>query len=119
MIRAVMAEFQLKGFATEGKPAYLMAQANSEDRHLADQLAGVFDSQAHWFRIARTVGEKDPVRFEAKNFFCRSGRGNHPDFAVMIDEQPQNVLLDSVIESRNAMPLVFCLLARFAHLLGP
>ena len=119
VIRAMVAELQLKGFATESETAELMAETNPKDRHLPDKLFDIFDRIAKRFRITRTVREKDAVRLEAKNFLGRSTCGHDPRFAVMVDEQPQDVLLDPVIESHNAVPMVFRLLPGLTHLLRP
>ena len=43
MIRAAMAELQLVGLAAEREAEDLMAEADAEDRRLADQLADVVD----------------------------------------------------------------------------
>src|SRR5437764_12543993 len=43
MIRTVMAKFQFEGLATQGQPANLMAETDSEHGNLTDELANVLD----------------------------------------------------------------------------
>src|SRR5215471_9384684 len=107
----MMAEFQLESLAAKGKPAKLMPEANPKNRYFSDELLDIFDRIADWLGIARSVRKKKAVGLQAQDFIGRSAGWHDPHFAVMIDEQPQDVLLDPVIESHNAVPMVLCLLA--------
>src|SRR5215472_19203811 len=115
----MMAEFQLESLSAKGKPAKLMPEANPKNRYFSDELLDIFDRIADWLGIARSVRKKKAVGLQAQGLIGRSAGRHDPHFAVMIDEQPQNVLFDAVIESHHAMPVVFRLLAGFAHLLRP
>jgi hypothetical protein len=94
-------------------------EADAEDRNVAGELANIFMGVRNRFGIAGTVREKDAVGLEVENVFGGSVRGNHGDVALMIDEQTQNVLLNSKIVSDDAK---FASVGRgtgFAHLFGP
>src|SRR5713226_726761 len=103
MIRAMMAEFQLEGFASKSEAAELMPETNSKDRYLPDELADVFDGIADGLRIAGAIRKKNAVGLQGEDILGGSLRGHNPYVAVVIHEQSQNVLLDAVIERRDAM----------------
>src|SRR3989449_3967467 len=119
MIRAVMAKLQLKSLSSQSQSANLMPKANSENRDVADHFANVLYSIPHGLRIARPVRQEDSIRLHLENVFGGSLRGDHIDFAVVVDEQAQNVLLDSVVVGHYAVSARFRLSVGFAHLLGP
>ena len=62
MIRAVMAEFQFKGFAAESEAAELMAKADTENGDATKKFLNIFDGVADWLRIAGTVRKEHTVR---------------------------------------------------------
>src|SRR5713226_1630904 len=119
MIRAVMPELQFKGLPSQGQPANLMPKANPENWDVPNHFANVLDGVPHRLRVAWAVGKKDSIRLHFQNVFGGSLRGHNIDFAVVVDEQAQDVLLDSVVVSNHAMPPRFRLCVRFAHLFGP
>ena len=82
MIRTVMAEFQLEGLAAQRQAAELVAQADAEDRHAAQQLANVFDRVGDRLGIARTVREKYAVRLQREHVFGGSLGRDHGDVAM-------------------------------------
>src|SRR5215467_12163075 len=98
MIRPMMAEFQLEGFAAQREPAELMAEANPENRHLSDELLNSFNGVANGLGITRSIGEKNAVWFQLEDLFRGGLRRHDPYIAVVIHEQSQDVLLDAVIE---------------------
>ena len=102
MIRAVMTELKFEGFAAKSETAELMAEADAKDGHAAEELLDVFDSVADWLRIAWTIREEDAVRLEIHNVLGRRLRRDNPHIAVVIDEQPQYILLDAKIIGRHA-----------------
>ena len=69
LIAAVVAELELVSLAAEREPHDLMAEANPEDRFLADELAYVFFGIRHGVGIAGTVGEKNAVGIQRQNIF--------------------------------------------------
>ncbi len=119
VIRTVVAEFQLERFAAQRQSAQLVPQANSENRHAADELLNALHSVADRLRIARPVREEDPVRLHPQNVFGGSLRRHNVDFAVVVDKQAQNVLLDAVVVGHHAMSPRFRFGVGFAHLLRP
>ena len=70
MIRSVMAEFELVGFAAERETAELMPQTNAKDRHLSEQLANVCDGVRDWFGIARAVRQEYAFGFHREHIRC-------------------------------------------------
>src|SRR2546422_3192159 len=119
MIRAMMAELQLERLASEREAAKLMPQADAEYRYAPRQLANRFDGVIDRLRIARSIGQKNPVGLERQNVLGRSLGGNDLHVAVMIDQQAQDVLLDAEIVGRHAEPRRVVLIVRTAHLLRP
>src|SRR6266481_9426284 len=119
MIRTVMAEFQLEGFSTERQAAQLVPQADSKHGNMANELLNIFHGVVDGFRIAGAVRKKHSVRFHFQDVFRGGLRGDDIDFALVIDEQAQNVLLDAVVVSDNTMFARLGVSVGFAHLLGP
>jgi len=119
MIRAVMAELQLKSLTTEREAAELVAQANAENRHAAGEVADVFLGIGDGLRVAGTIRKENTVRVKGKHILGRSVRGNHGRIAVMIEKQTQDVLLDAVVVGHHFEPLRLRISARLAHLFGP
>src|SRR5579872_662709 len=84
MIRSVMPESQLESFSAKREPAQLVAQADSEDRHLSQQVAYRFDRVGGGLRIARAVGKKYSVGLQCERVLSRSFCGHYNDIAVVI-----------------------------------
>ena len=55
-------------------------------------------------RVARAVGEEQPVGFQFPHPGRRSRRGNHGHAAAQCNEDPENVLLHSEIVGHDMMP---------------
>src|SRR5262252_5224501 len=119
MIRAVVPKFQLEGFAAKSQPAKLMSQANPKDGYLPNELANGFDSVPDRLRVARPVRKKYAVRLYSQCVLGRSLRRHDPHVAIVVHEQPQNVLLDAVIKRQHTMLVTLTLRVRLAHLLDP
>jgi hypothetical protein len=100
MVRAVVAELHLQRLRSRGETHDLVAKADAEHRDargvedFADRLDGVVARLG----IARAVGEKDPVRLHAKNFFCRRNSRNNRHARAAIRKHPQDVALDAEVE---------------------
>ena len=71
MIRAAVPELELVGLAAERQAENLMAQADAEDRFLADQFADLLRLELERLGIARPVREKHAVRLERQHVFGR------------------------------------------------
>src|SRR6266571_1362616 len=52
VVRAVVAELELEGLSSEGQTEDLVAEADAENRRLADETAHRFDQVRHGLRIA-------------------------------------------------------------------
>ena len=102
MIRAVVAKFQFEGFAAESEAAELMAEADTENGDATKEFLNIFDGVADGLWIAGAIGKKNTVWLEIENVLSAGLRGDDPDFAVMIDQQPEYVLFDTEIVSRDA-----------------
>ena len=96
-----MPKFQLESFPAERQAAQLMSQANSEHGHLAQQLPNIFDRVRSRLRIARPIRQEHAVRAQFHHIFCGSLCRHDNYFATVIDQQPQNILLNSEIVSRD------------------
>ncbi len=119
MIGTVMTELQFKGFSAERDAAELMAETNAEDRDAAGKLSDAFLRVGNGLRIAGAIRKEHTIRAEGEDVFCGSFRRDDSDFAVMIDEQTQNVLLDAKIVGDHFEFATVGSRTRFAHLLRP
>ena len=97
MVGAAVAEFQFVGFAAEGEAENLVAEADAEDRRLADEAADVVDLGVQRLGVAGAVREEDAVGFEREDVFGGGERGHDRDVAAGVDEAAQDVLLDAEI----------------------
>ena len=61
MVGTAVAERELEGLEPDRPAQQLVAEADAEHRHLADQLAHVADDVVERGRVARAVGEEDGV----------------------------------------------------------
>src|SRR5271168_1861810 len=95
--RAVMAELQFECAAAESEPAKLVAQADAENRHAANELANVCDGVADRFGIAGAVREENAIRFQGKHILGGSLCGDDRHSATMVYKKAQNILLDAEI----------------------
>src|SRR5579875_3263795 len=103
MIGTVMTEFQLEGAPAESQSAKLVAEADAENRNAARELANVCDGVGAGLRITGAVGEKYAVGFERQHVFGGRLRRNHGHVAIMIDQKPQNILLNPEVIGDDAI----------------
>ena len=61
MVRAVVAEFQLEGFAAESKAAELVSEADAEDRDAPEQLADICDGVGDRLGVSGAVRKEHAV----------------------------------------------------------
>ena len=61
VVRAAVPEFELVGLAAQRQTENLLAEADAEDRFLADQLANLGGLELERFGIARAVRQEDAV----------------------------------------------------------
>src|SRR5262249_19766571 len=88
---------ELVGAAAEGEAHDLVAEADAEDRHLAeepgDRLAGTRDR----VRIAGPVGEEDAIGPERQDLARGRRRGHDAHLAAGADQAPEDVPLDAEV----------------------
>src|ERR1700752_4964809 len=97
-----MAELQLKRRSAEREAENLMTQANSEDGPLAHQIMHGFVSIGERCRIARTIGEKNPIWIKSEHFVCGCCRRHNGHLKTLLAQQAQNVFLDSIVIRGNS-----------------
>src|SRR5260370_23111965 len=119
MLRAVVAEFEFEGFSAERQAAQVVAEASSEYRDASDELANICDGVMDRLGVAGAIGEKHAIGAHFQNFFSGSLRGHYGNFAMMVDQQAQNILLDAKVVRDDAKAARFAASARFAHMLRP
>src|SRR5210317_2084754 len=73
LVATAMAELEFVGFPSQGYRKQLMAEADTEQRHLAEQFPNVLLRVGDRLRIARAVAQENPVRAHRQNLFGRSG----------------------------------------------
>ena len=69
VIAAMVAELKLVGLAAKRQSGKLMAEADSKDRHAAQELPGRPNSIVDRLRVARSVRQEDAVRFHLQHIF--------------------------------------------------
>src|SRR5258708_35722376 len=82
MVRTVMAELQLEGPTAKSQPANLMAEADSEDRSLADELSHRLNGVFHWFGVAWTIGKKNAIGLHSEHVFGGPPLRNHSHMPI-------------------------------------
>src|SRR5260221_10986485 len=102
MIAAAVAELQLVGLSAEGQAEELMAEADTEDGNLPDEMADVLLCIRDRLGIARTVGEQHTVVLLGQDFIGMRGGGKDGDFAVLLRELAEDGALDAEGVDGNA-----------------
>src|SRR5690348_6627815 len=97
MVSPPMSELQLVCLAAERPRQYLMAETDSEDRSLPDELSNLGFLIFERLGVAWTVGEKDAVRLKAHYVLSRGERGNNRYACTGLDQLAQNIALNSKI----------------------
>ena len=102
LVHAPVAELHLVGAAAEGMGEQLVAQADPEDRHLAEQRTRGRDAVGGDRRITGAVGQEHAVVAAGRH--RRGGRlsGEHGGLDPARREQPQDVPLDPEVVGRHA-----------------
>src|SRR6516165_5563099 len=106
MIGAVVTLVHFDGPGADRDAEHLMAETDAEGGNcLLDDVA---DHRhrilAGCRRVARAVGEKDPVRRERDDFRGRGGGRNHRHLAPLTGELSQDVALDAVVDRHHVEP---------------
>ena len=74
VVGAAVAERQLEGLEADRAAEQLVAEADADDRPLADQLADGLDDVVERRRVAGAVGEEDEVGLAASSTSSRGRR---------------------------------------------
>ena len=119
VIRAVVAELKFVGAAAESEAAELVSKADAEDGNAAEEFANRFNGVGNRLGVARAVAEKNAVGLEGEDVFGGSARGNDGDFAIMVSEKAEDVLLDAEIVGDDAETVGFARGSGFAQLIAP
>src|SRR6266511_3706171 len=98
MIGAVVTELELLRLSAERQAENLVAEADAEDRRLADEPAHRLHEIGHGFGIARAVREEYPVRLPLEHGGGRRIRGHDLHSTPERGELTQDVALDSGVE---------------------
>ena len=101
VVGAVVAERQLDRVGAEGAGEELVAEADPEHGHLAEQSGDRVDGVRHLGRVTGPVGEEDAVGTSGQHVGRRRGRRNHLDGAER-REVAQDRALDAEVEGDDA-----------------
>ena len=104
MVAAAVAELELVGLAAEGQAEELVAEADAEDRDLADEMADVVLRVRHRLRIAGAVREQHAVVAAVEDLLGMRGRRIDRDLAALPHELPQDVALHAEVVHGHAQP---------------
>src|SRR5436309_14664672 len=101
MVRPVVPELQLIRLQSQRESDDLMTEADSEDGPLAEQRPYRLDRVGNPFRVARTVGQENPVGIQ-RHRTVRRWRGRHDcELEDFIYQPPQNIVLDPKFIGHN------------------
>src|ERR1700722_20643351 len=118
MVRTVMAEFQLERVAAQREAAQLMAEADAENRDSAGELANILDGVGDGLGIAGTVRKKNTVRLQREDVFGGGSCRDDGHIAAMVDEKPEDVLLDAVVVGDDLVTMALRRRSRFLGMRG-
>src|SRR6266699_6503701 len=104
LIRAAMSKFQLEGRSAEGEAKHLMAEANPEDRFLADQIAQGLMRIRERSWIAGAVRKKNSIGIECKHLSRSCRCGNNRDAEALLPQETQDVFFNAIVVRRDAKP---------------
>ena len=106
MVAATVAELHLIGFGAEGQGDHLVAQADAEDGQLAMELPDQVNDRHHILRVARAVGQEQPVRGEGQDGFGGGVVGHHGHVAAEFVQLAHDVQLDAAVHRHHVEPVV-------------
>ncbi len=101
LVGPAMAELELEGLRPSGQREKLVAQADAENRFLAQQIADCLLGVDDRLGVARTVGEKHPVRSLRQHLLGagRAGQNRHP--ATHVEQMPGDVPLEAEVQRHH------------------
>ena len=98
MVGAAVAEGQLVGLEADGAAEQLVAEADAEERALADQLADGVDDVVERRRVAGAVGEEDDVGVLGEHLLGRGGAGQQGQPGAVLAQLADDVELDPGVD---------------------
>ena len=98
MIAAAVTELQFVGLGTIGKRNHLMTKADAKDGIPALQLPNQMDDRCDIFRVTRSIGNKDSIRFHRFDLFGRRIKRNDGDVAAVSIELTDYVQFDTTVD---------------------
>ena len=96
-----MAERELEGLEAEREPDELVAEADAEERHAAEQAAHRLDRPVELGRVARAVADEDGRRVELEDGVRIPGAGNDDGLERRPREPPHDRALAAEVERRR------------------
>src|SRR5260370_37127910 len=102
LVGAAMAELQLKRRSAEREAENLMAETDPEDRPFTHQIMHGFVGIWQGRRIARTIGEKNPIWIQRQRFVGACGCRDNSNFKAFLAQEPKDVFLDAVVVRRDS-----------------
>jgi len=112
LIRAAMAEFQFVRRRADGPAEKLMAEADAEDRDLAQNTDDRFDRIIEHGRIARTVADEQAVGFKVENLLSRRVRRQDRHADAALAEVAEDVGLGAAVHGHNVQTVAALDLAK-------
>src|SRR5579863_286199 len=98
LVRASVSELQLERLGAQGQTKELVAEADPEDRLLAQKAAHALDGVAHGGRVSGAIRKEHAVGLEAENVVGARGRRDYRQPAPRVDQAAENVAFDAVVE---------------------
>lgn len=98
VVRTAMTELELERLRAAGQTEQLVAEADAEDRLLAQQAANRADRVVERLGIAGAIREEHAVRLDGEHVFGGGGPGQDRHPAAHVEEVPWDVPLHAEIE---------------------
>ncbi len=86
VISSPMPKFQPINAGSQSQGDYLMPQSDAENRFLSQQRAAGFHRIRNCLGISGPIGDKDSIRFQIENLFCRCCSRYCQHFAASSDQ---------------------------------
>ncbi|MPM56949.1 hypothetical protein SDC9_103766 [bioreactor metagenome] len=115
VVAAVVPELQPSALRAGGDSEQLVAEADAEQRNLADQFADVFNRVAHGGGVGGAVRQEQHLRLQRQRVFGGRGRREDGDAHVVRRQPAQDVVLDSEVEGDHVELAFFVPFVTFAR----
>ena len=98
LVAAVVAELELERACPDRLSEELVAEADPEDRSLAEEVPHARDLVVQHGGVAGAVREEHAVGLLGEHLLRRRGRGKHRHAEADLGQRPEDVLLRAVVE---------------------